>query len=159
MVLAATLAHAPLAQAQDAMLGMAADGLILAEQPLARAYAACLNGGGRIEPVATALAPLGLTREDDGEMEMTVLFADDQPFMVTFYDGGAICDVSSESIGTAQAMMQLSTVGGLVGYEAAEGTECTALRIKGILAEVTSSGNDPVCFDDATSNVRFSFGE
>jgi len=146
------------ASADTMMLGMVANGTVAREQPLAAPYAICILGGGATDPVVDALVEKGFVREDDTEMQVTTLTSPEADYAVTLYDDGAICDVTSETTGTNDAMMALMVVGGLAGFEGVGG-ECSALRIAGVVAEVTSSGNDPVCHDEGTSNVRFTFAE
>ncbi|MFN4173183.1 MAG: hypothetical protein ACK4GW_15650 [Pseudorhodobacter sp.] len=145
------------ALADNAMLNVIASGMVGADRPLTRAYAICLLGAGQIDPVAEGLAEMGFQREDDTEMGVTYLAAPDAPYSVALYQDGAICDVTSETNGTDEALMSLVVLGGMTGFENVD-TECTAMRLGGVLAEVTSSGNDPDCYDDDTSNVRFTFG-
>ncbi len=155
-VLAGLVASAGLADTM--MLGMVANGTVVNDQPLAAPFAICLLGGGAIDPVVDALLERGFVREDDTEMQITTLSSPEAEFTVALYEDGAICDVTSEEIGTDGALMTLMVIGGLVGFEGT-GSDCTAIKLAGAVAEVTSSGNDPVCFDGGTSNVRFSFAE
>lgn len=154
LALAAAVMAAP--AAADPMLRMFAVGQVGGNQPLVRPLAACLYGGGDIDRVAEVLSDLGVRREDHADMGATFLTFPGQPYAISFYMDGEICDVSSERIGTSEALSQLMVLGGAVGFASLD-SECTGLRIVGVEAEVTSSGNDPVCFDDRTSTVRFTF--
>ncbi|EPX84705.1 hypothetical protein ruthe_02065 [Rubellimicrobium thermophilum DSM 16684] len=124
----------------------------------ARAYAACVLGGTDPAAVAAPLEDLGLTRTET-EDGMIVLSADGLPYAITVDPGEGHCDVTSESFGTDVAMGKLMIVGGMAGFQADDSAPCIALLIAGIRAEVTSSGNDPICYDEATSNVRFTLAD
>ena len=160
-LLALALSVAPAmtgARADAGLLGMVARGAVLADNPLARPYALCLLGEGEAEPVIAALREDGFDVETDAEMGVTFMTSARYDYSVSLYMGGLICDVSTERTGTEGALGTLMVLAGLVGWSQEEG-ECTRLRLAGALAEVTSTGNDPVCFDDATSKLRFAFGE
>jgi hypothetical protein len=141
--------------ADDGALRMIAEGTGVPPRGIERAYAACVLSAGQIDPVIEVLADLNLARNDDTEMGVTTLSAPDLPFAITFYDKGAICDVSSESIGTTEARIPLSIVAGMTGFQMDSAAECFTAIMGTVRAQLTSSGNDPVCEDANTSNVRF----
>lgn len=157
--LALSAGFAAPALADRMMLEMVTRGVAVGNQPLARGYAACLLGEGTVDGVEAALAEMDFTRADDAELGMVTFTSPSLPFSVTLHDNGAICDVTSETLGTDQATMGIVIVGGMAGYEIDNGGACARMRIAGTaLAEITSSGNDPQCSSAGTSNVRFTFG-
>lgn len=149
---------APGARADAAALGLVARGAVLSDRPLARPYALCLLGQGEAGPVIEALRADGFAVETVAEMGATFLTSPRHDYSVSLYMDGLICDVSTERTGTDGALATLMVLAGLVGWSHDDG-ECTRLRVAGARAEVTSTGNDPVCFDARTSNLRFAFGE
>lgn len=158
-ILAATLAlGAGPAAADRAMLGVLASGRMFADRPLLRGYALCLLGNGDPAALGTLMAEAGAERSDETEMGAT-FYTLDAPFDVSVYQDGAICDVSSEEIGTDVALQNLIVVGGMTGFAMIDG-ECPGLRLGDtVTATLTSSGNDPTCPPAETSNVRFEFGD
>jgi len=160
LILAAALTTlAAAALADQAMLNIVADGMVAAQSPLAQGYAICLLGGGTVDGIDARLRDRGFLREDEPDMGAVYFDSSEVPFSIGLYENGTICDVTSEEIGTDQAMMGLVVVATMTGYQMNTGTDCPTLALTGgVTAEVTSSGNDPVCSHPTTSNVRFTFG-
>ncbi len=156
LAVAAALAAGP-AVADRAMLGLLASGQLFADRPLLRGYALCLLGNGDPAALAGLMAEAGAERMDEPEMGAT-FYTLDAPFYVNVYQDGAICDVASEEIGTDTARSSLMVVAGMTGFAMTDG-DCASFVLGGtVAAELTSSGNDPVCPPAETSNVRFTFG-
>lgn len=160
LTLAVALLAATPALADPMMLRMVAGGTGVATQPLARGYAICLLGAGTVAGVETALANAGLTatRADQPDMGLVEFVPEGVPFAISLYDDGLICDVTSETLGTDQATMGMVIIGGMVGFQMENGLACAGMRLGGtVVAEISSSGNDPECSHPSTSNVRFTF--
>ena len=154
---ALTLGAGP-ALADRAMLGLLAQGRVFADQPLLRGYALCLLGNGDPAALEALIVRGGGQRLDETEMGATDYMLDAN-FYISTYQDGTICDVTAERIGTDVAMQSLMVVAGITGFESQPGSACPRLVLGGtVTAELTSSGNDPVCPPAETSNVRFSFG-
>jgi hypothetical protein len=162
--LAAALMLATPAAAQEMMiLEMQLGGLEEQRdnQALAPLLAACLVGNGDAEATATLFTDAGWTRTDDADMGMVSLTPPWGDPYVTLYDNGAICDVTSEQIGLMKADQNLTPL--LLAAQfpinrADVPSGCTAYDLgSGITAEMTSSGNDPQCQSDDTSNIRLTF--
>lgn len=123
--------------------------------------AACLLGNGDAEATATLFTDAGWTRTDDPEMGIVSLVpAWGDPY-VTLYEGGAICDVTSEKMGLMQADGSLIPFLTAAQYKI-DRTDvpsgCIAYDLgNGVVAEMSSSGNDPQCRSDDNSNIRFTF--
>jgi hypothetical protein len=131
------------------------------EQALRPLLAACLLGNGDAEVTAALFTDAGWTREDETDMGMIALTPPWGDPYVTIYDGGAICDVTSEELGLMIADQNLVPLL-LAAQFQIDRTEvpsgCMAYDLGGgIVAELTSSGNDPTCQSDGNSNVRFTF--
>ncbi len=130
---------------------------------LGAAYSACLIGNGDVETTAALFTDAGWTRTDDDEMGVTSLSlpgAEDRIF-VDLYDNGSICSVSSETLGSDLADGNLITTLGAASYsfdplDTPDG--CTAYTLNtGVVVTQTSSGQDPVCYSEDTSDTRFIF--
>jgi hypothetical protein len=125
------------------------------------AIAACLAGQGDVEKTAAFFTEAGWTRADEAEMG-TIDYAGPEggPYVLQAADG-SFCAAYSETQGTDAALGNVQIVGGAGGFafdSATSDMNCIAFQLApGIVAEVTSSGNDPVCSDAATSSVRFTF--
>jgi hypothetical protein len=163
MALAGLLLATPVAAQEMAVLRMQLGGLDEQRdnQALAPLIAACLVGNGDAGATAALFTDAGWTRSDDAEMGVVSLTPPWGDPYVILYDNGAICDVTSESIGLMRADQNLAPL--LLAAQfpinrADVPSGCTAYDIgSGIIAELTSSGNDPQCRSDTTSNIRFTF--
>ncbi len=126
------------------------------------AYAACILGGGDVDATAGYFTQAGWTRTDDSEMGITELAGVNGGAYVTLYDDGRICSVTSEVLGTPIAEATLATAIALAGWPISptEGEDgCAAFLMPEIgIATLTSSGQDPVCQSEGSSDVRFIFG-
>ena len=113
--------------------------------------------------IAVRFAEAGWTREDDTEMGVTALTPSQGGVYVTLYDGGKICDVSSEIWGTEKAIGALQVIAGGSGMtlkSVDNPSTCSTYALShSLTAEITSSGNDPVCYSDTTSTLRFTFAD
>ncbi|WP_301458170.1 hypothetical protein [Pseudorhodobacter sp.] len=159
----ALLVAAPAAAQDREMLGAQLSQLASGgPEVLQAAYAACILGGGTVDGAVALFADHGWTRMDDVEMSSTELRSTATEVVVTLYDEGRICAVVSEKLGTETANGALVPVIALAGWpmksvEMADG--CTAYQLgDGLMASVTSSGQDPVCYSTDSSDVRFTFG-
>ncbi|RUS60218.1 hypothetical protein EGN72_10520 [Pseudorhodobacter sp. E13] len=126
------------------------------------AYAACILGKGDVEATAALFTQAGWTRTDDSEMGVTELAGSNGVVAVTLYDGGRICSVTSEVLGTASTESSLVATLALAGWpitptEGEGGCAAYVMPELGI-ASLTSSGQDPVCQSDSSSDARFTFG-
>lgn len=126
------------------------------------AVAACLAGQGDVDKTAALFEKGGWTRSDEAEMGTVEYVGANADIYVLQADDGSFCAAYSEVQGTDTGLGNLQIVGGAAGLSfdhALSDAGCDSYTLApGILAEVTSSGNDPVCTDPATSQVRFSFG-
>jgi hypothetical protein len=126
------------------------------------AVAACLAGQGDVEKTAAFFTEAGWTRTDEAEMGTIDYTGPDDSLYVLQAADGSFCAAYSESQGTDAAIANVQIVGGAGGFgfdSAASAMGCIAFRLAPAIAvEITSSGNDPVCSDAATSQVRFTFG-
>ncbi len=125
------------------------------------AVAACLAGRG--DPAATAarFAEAGWTVTEEAEPGLTRIASADPNLYVLTASDGSFCAATSEALGTDSATGNVMTIAGAAGLalDSAMDSDCTILRLAPeVTAEITSSGNDPVCFDEKTSSVRFIFG-
>lgn len=125
------------------------------------AVAACLAGRG--DPAATAarFADAGWTVIEDPEMGLTEIASPDPNLYVLAATDGSFCAATSETLGTDSGAGNVMIIAGAAGLslEPMPEIDCTAMRLApGIHAVITSSGNDPTCFDEKTSSVRLIFG-
>jgi hypothetical protein len=133
-----------------------------AEQKVLRAAAAaCILGDGQVDAIAAPFTDAGWTRDDDTEMGIVALYPQGGNVGVTLYDDGRICDVSSEAWGTDTAIGALQIMAGTAGLTLENvdtGTECITLRVTpAVTVDITSTGQDPTCFSESTSTLRFTF--
>lgn len=149
--------HSALADA--AMAGLASEN---ADQRLAGAYAACLGGDGDTEDTVSFFTEAGWTRSDEPDMGIIQVLADDGTDLYAWVSmDGSFCAVWSESIGTQIAAALLDGVLSVGDVTAEPGMiegACSAYSTGDTVIEVTSSGNDPVCYSDDSSGVRFDRG-
>jgi hypothetical protein len=126
------------------------------------AVAACLAGQGDPAATATRFTEAGWTVTENADMGLTEIASADPNLYVLAAADGSFCAAYSETLGTDSALGNVQIIGGAGGFafdSAASAMNCIAFQLApGIVAEVTSSGNDPVCSDAATSSVRFTFG-
>jgi hypothetical protein len=156
------------------MIGKLATALILAATPLAaqdadprnqlvEGYLACMSGGGDADLTEAMLDALFWTRSDDGEEGLTYFFpgAGEDSF-VYMADDGSFCHVESLVVDSATASEILAASlappdGAPFDYSKDE-MGCTRLDFDtGVMATITSGGNDPTCGSDSDSGVRFAF--
>ncbi len=157
------IAAPALAQEWSTVEFMARD---LTKDDAAKAYrgaiAACLAGQGDAERTAALFEKGGWTREDQAEMGTIDYTGPQEGLYVLAAADGSFCAAYSESLGTDAATGNVQIIGGAAGlaFDSADSAlGCIAFRLApGITAEITSSGNDPVCSDAGTSQVRVSFG-
>lgn len=127
---------------------------------LRAAYAACMLGAGDLEATAGIFTDAGWAREDDPEMGLTSLAPPGAEPAILMASDGSFCDVATETLGTDTALSTLQILSGVAGV-APESvdvpTGCLAFRLGSTLAEISSTGNDPVCQSETTSAVRFTF--
>ena len=128
---------------------------------LAPLIAACLLGDGDAEATAALFTDAGWIRTDDPEMGVVTLVpAWGDPY-VTLYQDGAICDVTSETLSLMRAdqnLIPLLTAAQFSIDRTDVPSGCIAYDLgKGVVAEMSSSGNDPQCRSDDNSNIRFTF--
>ncbi len=158
LIAAAAVALATPALADPAMLRVIAGGMVMGDQPLLRGYAWCMLGNGNPDELRGLLTEAGFAEDHDGEMGVTYYTSSDMPFGITTYMDGEICDVTSETVGTTEALGALVVIAGTVGFGTLSG-DCETMLLAGtVRTELTSSGNDPVCTSETSSNVRFTFG-
>lgn len=132
---------------------------------LIEGYVACAMGEGLPDKTVATLGLYGWTHEDDTEMGVvnfqpgvgTETFA--YMSLVPGY-----CHVESTKLGTARALqlMGYMSYSGQVSLDTTETDEngCTTVTLSnGVVAVITSGGNDPVCTSETDSGVRFYFGE
>ena len=131
---------------------------------LLEGYVACAMGEGLAEKTVTALGLYGWTHEEDSEAGIVSF----QPgvgkdtFAYMSAEPG-YCHVESTTLGTTRALelMGYLSFSGLT-LDSTETNEdgCSTITLSnGVVAIITSGGNDPVCTADANSGVRFYFGE
>jgi hypothetical protein len=130
-------------------------------QAYAAAMAACLLGQGDAAATSALFTDAGWTLTAETEMGLNSIASQHEGLYVLAAADGNFCAAYSEETGTDVAtslLMQLVAFTGL-GTAVAPGTsECTSLQLTPAIGiEVTSSGNDPVCEDAGTSQVRFTF--
>ncbi|WP_374644650.1 hypothetical protein [Tabrizicola sp.] len=132
---------------------------------LIEGYTACALGEGLADKTVTALGLYGWTSQEDTEMGVvnfqpgvgkdTFAYMSPTP---------GYCHVESTSLGTARALELLGylSFSGQVSVDTTETDEngCTTATLSnGVVAVITSGGNDPVCTSETDSGVRFYFGE
>jgi hypothetical protein len=127
----------------------------------ASAIAACLAGQGDAEKTAALFTGKDWTLTEEAEMGLNELASPHDAVYVLAATDGSFCAAYAEDRGTDVAtanLMVLIGAGGLGSEDVSTADGCFAFQLTPtIVAEVTSSGNDPVCQDDATSSVRFTF--
>jgi len=130
---------------------------------LQAAMSACILGNGQPDAIAAPFLAEGWTREDDSDAGTVMLVppTDDEEVLVTLYDGGLICDITSEVWGTDVALAAIQIGAGIAGLrldsiDSADG--CINVRLTDtVTAGITSSGQDPVCISEETSSIRLTY--
>lgn len=125
---------------------------------LRAAGAACILGAGDADATAAYFTEAGWSRSDDTEMGIVSLAPPAGNVAVTLYDGGRICDVSSEVWGFATAIGALQILSGMagLGLDSDQNAECTTIRLTdSVTATITSTGQDPVCDSETNSSTRY----
>jgi hypothetical protein len=165
ILVAAAMASATPAMALD--LFMAESSLRgLGDADPARAHgaalAACLVGQGDAARTAALFTDAGWTLTADADMGLNQITSSHDALYVLAATDGSFCAVYAEDTGTdvaaAQMMLLVASTG--LGTSVGPGaSDCISVQLTPAIGiEVTSSGNDPVCEDAATSQVRFTFG-
>jgi hypothetical protein len=126
------------------------------------AIAACAFGQGDAAKTAALFTDKGWALTEQPDMGVNEIASPHDSVYVLAASDGSFCAAYSEAIGTEVAAAQLMLIVASMGLGTSVGpgtSDCTSLQITPLIgAEVTSSGNDPVCEDAATSSVRFTFG-
>ena len=131
---------------------------------LVEGYMACMSGGGQVDLTGSMLIDgLAWIRRDDGEDGLIYFYpgAGDSTF-VYMADDGSFCHVESTAVDSSTASELLATSlgppdGAPFVYSKTD-MGCTRLDFDtGVMATITSGGNDPVCGSDTDSAVRFEF--
>ena len=162
--LLAALAAAPLcAQGSGGLDPLLAD--LAGSDPQARlgaAYAACLAGDGDSAKTDAIFTGAGWDRIAEPEMGVVEFTSPDRRQFAMIWDVDGFCMVLDEGTGTDAARIVLNGVVAAAGYQPKPvqqpGGDCPLTELKpGLVAELTSSGNDPVCETPGSSGVRFSW--
>jgi hypothetical protein len=150
------LAGPAAAQSMDALTG--ADEVAMYQS----AIAACVVGQGDAAATAEIFTSAGWTVAED-EPGLNLISGPNADIYVLAATDGSFCAAYAEIIGTTAAIGNLQIIGKAAGFSekgALGEMGCFALQLTpSIIAEVTSSGNDPVCNDIDTSSVRISFAK
>lgn len=133
---------------------------------LIEGYLACALGGGDWNTTVPMLGLYGWTSEEDTEMGLVNFQpgVGEATFAYMSLEPG-FCHVESLAFGTDKAAELLAFSVASSGQITVEGTEtspdgCVTVTLSnGVVAVVTSGGNDPVCTSDTDSGVRFYFGD
>jgi hypothetical protein len=132
---------------------------------LVEGYMACMSGGGQVDLTESMLTALFWTRNDAGEDGLVYFYPGvGEDTVVYMADDGSFCHVESLSVDSATASEILAaSLGGPEGapfeYSKDE-AGCTRLDFEtGVMATITSGGNDPICGSETDSGVRFAFEE
>ncbi|WP_157971124.1 hypothetical protein [Pseudogemmobacter bohemicus] len=133
------------------------------EELLKAAYATCLLLGAAGNAATEAFVAAGWEAVTNDEAGYSGLTGPDETYAMTWTDGG-YCLVQSETIGTDRAGELLAEVIAATGKTAVDltgedGCLSFALAGGGPGAEVTSSGNDPVCRSADNSGVSFMWAQ
>lgn len=127
------------------------------------AAAVCVANAGDGAAVAAKFADDGWTVSTDSEMGETSAVRDGADVYVMLYQDGAICDVISDSLNTGDAIGAMQILAGTAGLTLAStdgAIGCDAYQLApGITVEITSAGQDPICFSETDSTLRFTFGD
>lgn len=128
---------------------------------LAAGYAACLAGDGQAAATAAFFAGAGWARQDDPEMGTIDFAAPDHGLTAMIWDSEGFCMVDSATLGTDRARAELARVTAAAGLDpqpVEPDAYCPLVDLRpGLRAELTSSGQDPVCDSDTDSAVRFTW--
>lgn len=132
---------------------------------LVEGYVACAMGEGLSDKTVTTLGLYGWTSEEDTAMGLVNFrpgTGTDTLAYMSLTPG--YCHVESTTLGTARALELLGylSFSGQVSLDSSETDEngCTTATLSnGVVAVITSGGNDPVCTSETDSGVRFYFGD
>lgn len=157
LMLGAALATPLAAEAAPPLTGATGEDLLKA------AYATCLTLGGKGNAATEAFIAAGWEAVTDDEAGYSELSGPDETYALTWADGG-YCLVQSETVGSDRAGELLAEVIAAAGQTAVDltgedGCLSFALAGGGPGAEVTSSGNDPVCHSADNSGVSFMWAQ
>lgn len=163
-VLTALLAGGPALAQDDGKLAMLLPSLSQddATTQMTAGYAACLKDFGNAEAIAGSFTSNGWTRRDDTEAQIIQLEPEmGEKTAAALAVDGSYCHVESFSLTTGQAGHVLAMTLQLVGLQGAQvGADAqgcmTFTLANGIVATLTSGGQDPVCASQTSSAVRFS---
>jgi hypothetical protein len=125
---------------------------------LRAAGAACILGAGDAETTAALFTDAGWSRNDETEMGIVTLAPPVGDALVTLYDDGRICEVTSEIwvFETAIGALQILSATAGLGLDTDNDKECmTLLLTDTVTATITSTGQDPVCSSETNSSVRY----
>lgn len=126
---------------------------------------ACLMGEGDVEKTTAALAAFGWTAEAQAEMGLVEFVpAVGEATFAYMSDAVEFCQIESTVMGTrvAEGMLELYLADGSDPVLTAEfGTTADGCAMytlsNGVVVEVTSGGNDPICQSETNSALRFLF--
>jgi hypothetical protein len=125
------------------------------------AAAACLAGRGNPDNTALIFESAGWVVTPD-EAGLTAFQSQHPAVYVLMSETGDFCAAFSERHGTdaaTEALYAIVVAGFLSLDTAPSDLGCKAYALApGIVAEVTSSGNDPICEDSRSSSIRLTFG-
>jgi hypothetical protein len=125
------------------------------------AAAACIAGRGNADGTALIFESAGWVKSPD-EAGLIAFDSSNPDVYVLMSETGDFCAAFSETKGTEDATKALFAiaVAGFLSLDTAPGDfDCKAYALaEGIVAEVTSSGNDPMCRDPRSSALRITFG-
>lgn len=127
-------------------------------------FGACALGEGIVDKTLPPLGLYGWTHEEDTEQGLANfrpgVGQDTFGYMSLTPD---FCHIESTSLGTARALelMGYLSYSGQVSIAETETDEngCAIVTLSnGVVAAITSGGNDPTCTSDKNSGVRFYYG-
>ena len=132
-------------------------------EQMAEGFMACMSGGGRLDLTESMLADAMSWTRDDGEEGLLYFYPgdSDSTFVILARDG-SFCHVESMVIDSSTAAQLLAVTlappdGAPFVYSKTD-MGCTRLDFDtGVMATITSGGNDPVCGSETDSAVRFEF--
>ena len=127
---------------------------------------ACMAAAGDPAPISAAFVAAGWTAEanaEEGLIYFAAPAASSEAAFAFIADDGSFCHVESLATGSAALADILAATLKSEGWETAEPGKdadgCTLLDLgDSITATLTSGGNDPTCFSDTDSAVRFEYG-
>ena len=125
----------------------------------------CMLGEGLVDKTTATLGDLGWTMEANPEAGLVDFYPTEGEATFGFMsDKVEFCQIESTVVGTdeAETMFNLFLMGGNTGItETSTGTDEMGCKTKtlsnGVVAVLTSGGNDPTCESETDSAVRFLF--